>query len=848
MRALFILSSRYPAHLPQPAVVPFGRVRAAGDALKACRALGYAPAMRLRLRLSRKDLLLHPRKLIAVGAPTLVALIAALSFGPLVRAEVSAEASRRHVRVQVGSVRPEWFGVRLIDVGVQLDGVDGVRVHVDDARIGLTAGLHVGRIDLRGGRVWLRGTAERIRDDLKAWRGDRASGRGGHVVPLSLQGFSVEWVDGEEREPRVDLRDIAASRGATGSHIQVAQGHIRLGRGDFAIEDASADMATEGKLVRAHAASVIAQWAPRHEPRPAAAMVEPPPSAAPPMQVARATRGRPRAAPTPSPTVDPGAPLLPLPDARAARAKAAGVASLLADRIPEGAGVTVDALTWKVAEEPGRVALTIGPGPLSLTRTGTRLELRFSTDAHAASTALSLRALLPTDDGDVAVTLEGGPVSLAMLGIREGAAGLVDVDHATVTGRARVVLAGDGSAITFDAEGGTRGLAIHEPSLAPDVVRDIDLSLRARGALAAGGQVRLDDLAATLGALHLEGSGALEQQPDHVSASFRFELPQASCQALLDSVPTALLPALQGTRMDGTFGARGHFAFDTRDLDHLELVYDIQDQCSMVEVPPELAPDRFKAPFEHSVYLPDGTTEERTTGPGSDDWTPLDEISPYMQVAVMTTEDGAFPKHHGFNKAAIRASIIANLKARRFVRGASTITMQLAKNLFLTRDKNLARKLQEVVLTDYLEQTFSKDEVMELYLNVIEFGPAVYGITEAAEYYFGRTPAELDLAESLFLSSLLPSPRRYGAMRSGDHPPDSWMRLLHTYMEIAHKRGLITDAELADGEAESIDFWHGGDRPPPRPVVQARTRLEGSDDVDAPPVPFDAPADSPDAP
>ena len=131
---------------------------------------------------------------------------------------------------------------------------------------------------------------------------------------------------------------------------------------------------------------------------------------------------------------------------------------------------------------------------------------------------------------------------------------------------------------------------------------------------------------------------------------------------------------------------------------------------------------------------------EETTGPGSDNWTPLDEISPYMQVAVLTTEDGGFLKHHGFNRASIRSSIVANLKARRFARGASTITMQLAKNLFLSRDKTLSRKLEEVVLTDYLEQTFSKDELMELYLNVIEFGPAVYGITAAAEHYFGRTP------------------------------------------------------------------------------------------------------------
>jgi membrane peptidoglycan carboxypeptidase len=293
---------------------------------------------------------------------------------------------------------------------------------------------------------------------------------------------------------------------------------------------------------------------------------------------------------------------------------------------------------------------------------------------------------------------------------------------------------------------------------------------------------------------------------------------------LLDSVPTALLPALQDTSFAGTFGAQGHFAFDTRSLDDLELDYTIADKCRVVVVPAFLSRDRFRQPFVHNVYLPDGSIAEQTTGPTTDNWTPLEQISPFMQVAVLTTEDGAFPRHRGYNHAAIRASIVANLKARRFARGASTITMQLAKNLFLSRDKTLARKLEEVVLTDYLEQTFSKDELMELYLNVIEFGPAVYGITAASEYYFGRAPAELNLAECLFLSSLLPAPRRYGTMRDAGEPTEGWMRTLHNLMQVANKRGLVTDAELAEGLNEPVAFWRGGDRPAPRPPVPQKPR------------------------
>jgi hypothetical protein len=516
---------------------------------------------------------------------------------------------------------------------------------------------------------------------------------------------------------------------------------------------------------------------------------------------------------------------MPLPDLHAMRGKAGALATLLADRVAVGAEVSLDAVTWTIPQAEPRVAFTIGPGPLSITRTAPRFEVRFSTDSqHVAGTSLSLRLFLPTEGDDVSATLEGGPVSLSLLGIHEGASGLVDVSRATVTGKARVELAGDGSSMMIDAELGARDVSLHEPRLAPDVVRGIDLDLRIRGALSDAGVLRLDNVAAAVGSLHVAGSGNLSQEADHVSGSLRFDLPSTPCQSLLDSIPTALLPALEKTKMAGTFGARGYLAFDTRSLDGLSLEYDVQDGCHVTEVPQTLVRDRFKQPFTHRVYLPNGSTTDQMTGPGTDNWTPLGEISPYMQVAVLTTEDGAFFQHRGFNRAAIRASIIANLKARCFVRGASTITMQLAKNLFLSRDKTLSRKLDEVVLTDYLEQTFSKDELMELYLNVIEFGPAVYGITSAAEYYFGRSPSELNLAESLFLASLLPAPLSLGAMRDAEHASEGWMRTLHNLMQIEAKRGMITESQLTEAQDEPVVFWHGGPRPPPRPPVQLPSR------------------------
>ena len=147
--------------------------------------------------------------------------------------------------------------------------------------------------------------------------------------------------------------------------------------------------------------------------------------------------------------------------------------------------------------------------------------------------------------------------------------------------------------------------------------------------------------------------------------------------------------------------------------------------------------------------------------------------------------------------------------------------MQLAKNLFLARDKALSRKIEEVILTDYLEQIFRKDDMMELYLNVVEFGPDVYGVTQAAEYYFGRKPEELNLAECFFLASLLPSPIRYGKLRDKGEVSESWMRHLKALMEIAgeERQDLAAPSSRKGSRSRSSSCEPGEPRPEPRKPV-----------------------------
>ena len=176
-----------------------------------------------------------------------------------------------------------------------------------------------------------------------------------------------------------------------------------------------------------------------------------------------------------------------------------------------------------------------------------------------------------------------------------------------------------------------------------------------------------------------------------------------------------------------------------------------------------------------------------------------------METAVLVCEDGHFPYHHGFDFEAMQNSIRDNLIKGRFVRGASTISMQLAKNLYLGKEKTLSRKLQEAVLTQLLEQELSKRELLELYLNVIEYAPGIYGIGPAARYYFAERPSDLSLAQALYIASILPNPEHQHFERDGKVSL-GWTKYLQRLMHIARKIGRINDEQLAMGLTERVAF------------------------------------------
>lgn len=142
-------------------------------------------------------------------------------------------------------------------------------------------------------------------------------------------------------------------------------------------------------------------------------------------------------------------------------------------------------------------------------------------------------------------------------------------------------------------------------------------------------------------------------------------------------------------------------------------------------------------------------------------WTPLGAVSPIAVSAIVLSEDWAFWQHNGFDWQQIYDSFQTNLREGRFVRGGSTITQQVAKNVFLTSEKTLWRKVQEAVIAFRLERQLTKRRILEVYLNVAEFGDGLYGIGAASRAYFGKPAAELTAKEGAFLAMLLPSPKKY---------------------------------------------------------------------------------------
>jgi len=147
-------------------------------------------------------------------------------------------------------------------------------------------------------------------------------------------------------------------------------------------------------------------------------------------------------------------------------------------------------------------------------------------------------------------------------------------------------------------------------------------------------------------------------------------------------------------------------------------------------------------------------------------WVPYESISPAVKQAVIASEDARFMTHHGVDWGAVRYALRTNEKRGRIALGGSTITMQLAKNLYLSGDRNYLRKGQEIVIAHMMEAVLSKRRILEIYLNSVEWGVGVFGVEAAARHYFKKPASQLTSREAAWLAAILPAPRRYDSQRN----------------------------------------------------------------------------------
>lgn len=213
--------------------------------------------------------------------------------------------------------------------------------------------------------------------------------------------------------------------------------------------------------------------------------------------------------------------------------------------------------------------------------------------------------------------------------------------------------------------------------------------------------------------------------------------------------------------------------------------------------------------------------------PGSKDYAPLRQISPYLQRAVVASEDGAFWTHDGFDWEALEKSAKENWEKGVYKRGGSTISQQLAKNMFLTKNKTLIRKGIEALITMKIEKTLSKKEILERYLNVIEFGKDLFGVKAAARFYFKKSPAELDLVESAFLAMVLPSPVKYSRSYSQKSLTPFAHRRIRKIISDMAMTGKVSQEEAESALAKAT--WMFGEPPPP--IEETATTDENGDEA-----------------
>lgn len=389
--------------------------------------------------------------------------------------------------------------------------------------------------------------------------------------------------------------------------------------------------------------------------------------------------------------------------------------------------------------------------------------------------------------------------------------------HADSTLRAkRLDVRFDAKARTVGVEGSLEAshLDVHAPRIARHLIAD--LSLRVSGKLAAsldGSRLAVEQGEFAVGDVVALVEGSVQKFREAPILDGTIKVPSLGCQQAVDSLVGPIAPMLAGARCKGSMSFRVGVGLDTSDMSSLRFDFEpVLRGLQIDSLGKFIDFDVLRGPFEQHARQRDGSLYTFVTGPGSARWVSLDEISEWMVRVVTTTEDGSFFWHKGFSLMQIRNAMVDNLQKGRFVRGASTISQQVVKNLFFVeREKTLSRKLQEAVVTWEFEHRFAKEEILALYFNIIEFGPLIYGIRAASTHYFNRDPNALTPLQAIWLGSIIPNPRGHYHHFTKGAVSDGWRKTLCWIGDVMLKREKITAEQRARLGTCNVVFGSGSD-------------------------------------
>ncbi|KAB1156908.1 transglycosylase domain-containing protein [Flavobacterium luteum] len=276
--------------------------------------------------------------------------------------------------------------------------------------------------------------------------------------------------------------------------------------------------------------------------------------------------------------------------------------------------------------------------------------------------------------------------------------------------------------------------------------------------------------------------------------TLKIAIPKMKAQDFISSLPEGLFTHFYGMEAAGTFDYKLDFMFNKNKPNAIVFDSKLNKENLKITKYGEANLNKLNGEFIYRAIIKNVLQRPILVGQANPNYTPLNAISPYLRKSVLTTEDPSFFSHKGFITEAFRQSIAKNIRTKKFSRGGSTISMQLIKNAFLTREKTLSRKLEEILLVYILENNriVSKERMLEVYFNIIEWGPNVYGIGEASQFYFEKSPDQLTLNECLFLANIIPSPRNFMYQFNSEGNLKSFAVNKEKYLKnIMMRRGII---------------------------------------------------------